>query len=242
MTTFTFKIQRFNPDADKAPGFKTYKVKLPDGATVLDGLIKIKAEREGSLSFRRSCRSAICGSCACRVNGKAMLICDLQAQTAVAEGVITIEPLENFDIIRDLVVDLRPFWAAVEKALPWLMPGLGEQPQKEYNVIPNDDFIGLGKVDVCVLCAACHSDCPVIKERRDWPGPILNIKTARFILDARDKDVSRATRAMASGLDKCLEAEQDRCPVKCPKGIDMAKDSFKVVRDKLQGRPAGIKL
>lgn len=235
MATFTFKIQRFNPNEDKAPSLKTFKLKLPNGATVLDGLIKIKAEQDGSLAFRRSCRSAICGSCACRVNGKAMLICDLQAQEAVVKGVIKIEPLENFDIIRDLVVDITPFWSAVEKALPWLVPG-PVIPEKEHKVIPNDDFMGLGKVDVCVLCAACHSDCPLLKEHRNWPGPIINIKTARFILDMRDTDSGRATRAMAAGIDKCLEAEEDRCPVKCPKGIDMARDAFKVAREKSVGR------
>jgi succinate dehydrogenase/fumarate reductase iron-sulfur protein len=229
MPKFTFRIQRFNPSMDKAPFFKSYKVTLPEGATVLDGLMSIKSSRDGTLTFRRSCRSAICGSCACRVNGRATLICDLQAEEAAKSGVITLEPLANFDIIRDLVVNLEPFWKAVEKALPWIIEG-PNPPEKEYTIIPSDDFVGLGKVDVCVLCAACHSDCRVLEEHRDWPGPILNVKTARFILDVRDNDPGRAARAKSAGLKLCLDAEKKSCPVKCPKGIDMAEDAFMIVK------------
>lgn len=233
MLTYKFKIERFNPQVDSKPAVKTYTIRLSEGATVLDGLIKIKSDKDGTLSFRRSCRSAICGSCACRVNGKAMLICDLQAGEAAEKGEIFLQPLANFKVIRDLVVDLTPFWNAVEKALPWLVLGDANPPQKEFRVMPNDDFIGLGRVDVCVLCAACHSDCPVLTKHRDWYGPIMNQKTARFLLDARDKDGGRALRAKAAGFELCDKAEKNECPVECPKGINMMEDIFKVIKKSL---------
>lgn len=233
MMSYKFKIERFNPQIDAKPTVKTYTIRLPKGATVLDGLIKIKSEKDATLSFRRSCRSAICGSCACRVNGKATLVCDLQASESAISGEIFIQPLANFKVIRDLVVDLTPFWRAVEKALPWLVLGDSKAPEKEFRVIPNDDFIGLGKVDVCVLCAVCHSDCPVLTYHRDWYGPIMNQKTARFLLDARDKDPARALRAKDAGFDLCDKAEKNNCPVICPKGIDMTQDVFKVIKKSL---------
>lgn len=233
MPNYKFKIKRFNPGEDKSPVSKTYNIALPRGATVLEGLIAIKSKFDGSLAFRRSCRSAICGSCACRVNGKSMLICDLQAAHVSRKGVITLEPLQNFGVIRDLVVNLDPFWKAIDKTLPWLVEGTNP-PKKGYRIIPNDEFIGLGKVDVCVLCAACHSDCPVSIKHRDNPGPIFYVKTARFLLDLRDKDTGRAQRAVAAGLNPafgrdCLNAEHGDCVVECPKGIDMERDVFKVV-------------
>lgn len=234
MPAYKFKIERFNPQVDPKPSVKTYTINLPAGATVLDGLIKIKSERDGTLAFRRSCRSAICGSCACRVNGKAMLVCDLQAGIIAKDGEIFLQPLANFKVIRDLVVDLTPFWNAVEKAVPWLVPGDSNVPEKEIRLVPNDDFIGLGKVDVCVLCAVCHSDCPVLTEHREWYGPIMNQKTARFLLDIRDKDSGRAMRAKNAGLDLCDKAEKKECPVECPKGIDMAEDIFRVIKRSLK--------
>ena len=229
MAAYTFKVSRFHPAHDAKPRFKAYKINLPKGATVLDGLIAIKAKHDPSIAFRRSCRSAICGSCAVRVHGKASLICDLQASDAAKKGVIVLDPLANFSVIRDLVVDLAPFWDAVEKSLPWLVPDPKKKsPEKGYKIIPNDDFIGLGKVDVCVLCAACHSDCPVITENRDFPGPVFNVKTARFILDARDHDIARYDRAVDLGLELCERPQS--CPVKCPKEIDLHKDVLNVVK------------
>ena len=229
MAVYTFKVSRFRPGQDGKPRLKTYKVKLHGGATVLDGLIHIQENIDPALAFRRSCRSAICGSCAVRVNGKASLICDMQAKKAARKGVIVLEPLANFKVIRDLVVDLAPFWDAVEKSLPWLVPDPRKKPPKKgHKIVPGDDFIGLGKVDVCVLCAACHSDCPVLEEHRDWPGPVYNVKTARFILDARDFDAGRPARAVEAGLDLC--AAPQSCPVDCPKEIDLHGSVFKVVR------------
>ncbi len=228
MPAYTFKISRFHPDKSRRPGFRSYKVDLPEGATVLDGLIKVKDRKAPDLAFRRSCRSAICGSCAVRLNGKACLICDYQTSEAATDGVITLEPLAHFRVIRDLVVDLEPFWSAMEKALPWLAHEAGEVVPDEIPPIVPDEFMGLNHVDVCVLCAACHSDCRVFEESRDFPGPAYNIKTARFLLDPRDRDPDRAARAMEVGAGLCREPEI--CPVECPKEIDLHRRVLKVIK------------
>lgn len=235
MAAYTFNISRFTPGEDKKSKIKSYKVELHETATVLDGLFVIKESKDCSLAFRRSCRSAICGSCAVRVNGKAALICDMQASQAAKKGAINIEPLANFKIIRDLVVDLDPFWDAVAKSLPWLITDSKKKPKaKGYKIIPSDDFIGLGKIDVCVLCAACHSDCPVSSKHRDFPGPVFNVKTARFILDERDSDSGRPLRALSMGLDLCREPE--KCPVVCPKEIDLHGDVYKIIKSAARKR------
>src|SRR3972149_11400924 len=113
----TLRIQRFNKEIDAKPHFKNYKIEIKGGETVLDTLIKIKETIDGTLTFRRSCRSAICGSCAVRINGKAMLACNTQVKDIATDGdTILIEPLKHFNLIRDLVVDLEPFIEGLKKA------------------------------------------------------------------------------------------------------------------------------
>ncbi|MBM2843034.1 MAG: sdhB, partial [Anaerolineales bacterium] len=109
--TATLRIQRFNPEVDRRPHLETYRVPLTADTTVLDGLHAVKAEQDGSLTFRRSCRHAICGSCAMNVDGRNVLVCKTRLAEKSAGGrTVTIRPLPYLPIIKDLVVDRSAFW------------------------------------------------------------------------------------------------------------------------------------
>ena len=221
----TFRIQRFDKEADAKPHFKNYKIEISDGNTVLDALIKIKETIDGTLTFRRSCRSAICGSCAVCINGKAMLACNTQVKDIATDGeTIQIEPLKHFNLIRDLVVDLEPFIEGLKKAKPWLVKDFSKIPESgEFRVHHSDDFNTLTQIYQCTLCAVCHSDCKVLDRDSSMLSPGAIVKSYRFILDSRDatKD-ARINELIELGILKCDKPEE--CKVECPKGFSESKD------------------
>ncbi|OGL39553.1 MAG: hypothetical protein A3C43_10860 [Candidatus Schekmanbacteria bacterium RIFCSPHIGHO2_02_FULL_38_11] len=231
----TLEIQRFNKDTDPKPHFKNYKIKITGGETVLDTLIKIKETIDGTLTFRRSCRSAICGSCAVRINGKAMLACNTQAKDILPKnGVIVIEPLKHFNLIKDLVVDLEPFIENLKKAKPWLVKDFSKIPESgEFRVNYSDDFNTLTKISQCTLCAVCHSDCMVLDKDSSFLSPASIVKSYRFILDARDatRD-ARIHELRELGILKCEKPSE--CVVECPKGFSESKDVVEKVKKLVQ--------
>ena len=164
--TYTFKILRYDvKEPDKEPLFESYKIKVIPGLTVLAMLLRIRDEIDGTLSFRCSCRSAICGSCAMVINGKIDLACRTQVATFGTDTII-LEPLPNFEIIKDLVVDMTPFWQMYEKIQPYLIRK-SPAPEKEINQSEKDRK----KIDQfvnCILCACCYGACPVLnRDPRD---------------------------------------------------------------------------
>jgi succinate dehydrogenase/fumarate reductase iron-sulfur protein len=117
------RVQRFNPDVDKKPYLQEFQVELTPGKTILDALHEIKEEQDGGVTFRRSCRHAICGSCAMNINGMNMLVCETPLKDHVdRSGCVTIRPLPYLPIIRDLVVDRSAFWEQYLRVKPWLIP------------------------------------------------------------------------------------------------------------------------
>jgi len=221
----TFKIQRFDKETEAKPHFKNYKIAISEGNTVLDALIKIKETIDGTLTFRRSCRSSICGSCAIRINGKAMLACNTQVKDIAKDGeAIQIEPLKHFNLIRDLVVDLEPFIEGLKKATPWLVKDFSKIPDSgEFRVYHSDDFNALTQISQCTLCAVCHSDCKVLDHDSSMLSPGAIVKSYRFILDSRDatRD-ARISELVELGILKCDNPE--KCLVECPKGLSESKD------------------
>jgi succinate dehydrogenase / fumarate reductase, iron-sulfur subunit len=216
-STYTFKILRFdrkNP-GDKAR-FQSYRVKIIPGLTILAVLNRIRDEIDGTLSFRSSCRSAVCGSCAMVINGRIDLACRTQAASFGTDTII-LEPLPNMEIIKDLVVDMTPFWTMYEKVKPWLHRS-GTDPEKEIRQTEEaraliDQFVH------CILCACCHGACPVISRDPGYLGPAALAKLERFVLDSRDERPRSALDEVNSeqgvwGCDtvlKCIEA--------CPKNV-----------------------
>jgi succinate dehydrogenase / fumarate reductase iron-sulfur subunit len=216
-----FSIKRFNPDADApAPFYQEYELEAADSATVLDGLIQIREEIDGTLALRCSCRSAICGSCAVRVNGRAALACKTKIVDALPEGTapIVVEPAGNMQVIKDLIVDFQPFWDKVRGVEPWLQAGT-QPPDQEY-IASNESMLHLAGVMACIMCGACVSDCTVLEVDSNFLGPAALAKSYRFVADPRDDaDNERLDKLNEyGGIWDCTRCMQ--CVEVCPKDVD----------------------
>jgi len=215
--TYTFKILRYDArEPGSAPRFATYRIRVIPGLTVLAVLIRIRDEIDGTLSFRSSCRSAVCGSCSMVINGKIDLACRTQV-AAFNTDTIILEPLPNFEVIRDLVVDMAPFWEMYEKIQPYLIRKSPdpekEIPQSEEERRRIDQFVN------CILCACCFGACPVLAREPGYVGPAAAAKLERFFLDSRDERPAGALSIVNDeqgvwGCDTLL-----RCIDACPKDV-----------------------
>ena len=217
----TLGVKRFDPDVDRpGPYYQEYRLEMDESATVLDGLIRVREEIDGTLALRCSCRSAICGSCAMRINGHAALACNTKAADAMAAsgGAILVEPAGNSDVVKDLVVDMAPFWDNVRAVQPWLQPG-GAVPDEEY-VASNESMVHLSGVMTCIMCGACASDCTVMAVDPSFLGPAALAKAYRFVGDPRDDaDETRlAELTRPGGIWDCTRCMQ--CVEVCPKDVD----------------------
>ena len=227
-----FNVRRYNPESTNTVShFQEYQLEMDEASTVLDGLIRIREEIDGTLSLRCSCRSAICGSCAMRINGQAGLACNTKIVDVMQDkdSPITVEPVGNLPLIKDLIVDFQPFWSKVEAVEPWLQPE-GEQPESEY-IAPNEDMLHLAGVMACIMCGACVSDCTVLEVDDRFLGPAALAKAYRFVGDPRDDaDDYRLGRLNEyGGVWDCTRCMQ--CVEVCPKGV-APMDRIMVLRDK----------
>ncbi len=220
--TITIRIQRFNPDADPKPYLKDYQVELTQGMTILDALHLIKETLDGSVTFRRSCRHAICGSCAMNVNGHNTLVCDQPLKDHVDKnGQVTIRPLPYLPIIKDLVVDRSSFWEQYQRVKPWLIPP-DSVPEKEFRMSA-EEVAALNDAEHCIMCGACYSACQVIALNKKYIGPHALLKAFLRVLDPRDSAPRARLDDLAGGdgvyrchtIFNCIDA--------CPKGLNPTK-------------------
>ena len=212
-------VRRFNPDEERPKSYEQeFAVEVEEHFTVLDTLIKVREEIDGSLAMRCSCRAAICGSCAMRVNGHAVLACKTRvSQHLSAEGRVRVEPVGNQPVIKDLVVDLEPFWNKIRAVEPYLQPPLPE-PEAEY-LAPNDVMLHLVDVMGCIMCGACVSDCTVLEVDPNFLGPAALAKAYRFVADTRDNanDKRLGMYNAYGGIWDCTRCGE--CVAACPKGV-----------------------
>ena len=210
------KVFRYNPKKDKEGYYKTYEVKEEKGKTILDCLNEIKWAIDGTLSYRRSCRSAICGSCAVKINNKAKLACKTQVSDELkAHDEIVIEPLDNMAVIRDLVVDKDVLWKKIEDVMPFLIT---KTEHLEETSMTKRDVEAFKESENCILCGCCYSDCDVVKHNDEFLGPAALVKGFRFVIDPRDiKAKERLKIYSKKGLWSC--AHSFKCIEQCPKKI-----------------------
>lgn len=215
----TLKVRRYNPEASNPkPYWQDYTLEVEQAATVLDALLRVREEIDESLALRCSCRSAICGSCAMRINGHAGLACKTKVSAvAGADGTLIVEPMGNMPVLKDLVVDLTPHWQKVRAVEPWLQPQ-GPEPQGEY-LASNEAMLHLAGVMNCIMCGACVSDCTVLEVDPNFLGPAALAKAYRFVADPRDgASKERLAKYNAYGgiwdCTRCFE-----CVQVCPKGV-----------------------
>lgn len=213
------KVQRFNPDLDRKPYVDEFPLSADQDTTVLDALQQIKAETDGSLTFRRSCRHAICGSCAMNVNGKNILVCKTPLQQVLNKrGQVTIKPLPYLPIIKDLVVDRSSFWEQYLRIKPWLIPP-PDAPEKEFRV-SEDEVEALKNAETCIMCGACYSACQVIAMNKQYIGPHALLKAFLRITDPRDTAPEDRLAELAGndGVFRCHTIFN--CIDACPKNLN----------------------
>ncbi len=213
------RIQRFNPDVDKKPHFQEFQVALKKGQTVLDALHEIKETQDGSLTFRRSCRHAICGSCAMNVNGKNMLVCETPLRANLDRNSrITIRPLPYLPVIKDLVVDRSSFWEQYLRVKPWLIPP-ADVPEKEFRMSP-EEVAALRDAEKCIMCGACYSACQIVALNKHYIGPHALLKAFLRVLDPRDSAPAERLAEVSEddGVYRCRTIFN--CIDACPKNLN----------------------
>lgn len=221
------RVQRFNPEVDTSPHWETYWIEVTPQTPVLDALHLIKDTQDGSLAFRRSCRGSICGSCAMRINGRAGLACQqLFAALGAGEGdTITVEPLANLPIIKDLVVDMSDFWAKRQAIYPWLLTSEEAPPSDKEHLVAAAAQQPILEVaaEVCIMCGSCYSDCPMVGLDRHYLGPAALANAYRFNADPRDVGEARRLSVVDDehGIWRCHTIFN--CTEVCPKNIQITE-------------------
>jgi fumarate reductase iron-sulfur subunit len=217
----TMEVARYRPEQESEPTFQSYEVPLHKEWAVLDGLNYIKDHLDGTLSYRWSCRMGICGSCGMIVNGDPQLSC-AAFLTDYAPGPVRVEPLRNFPVIRDLVVDISDFMEKLPSVKPWLIREEDKPVEDgEYLQTPSemDDY---QKFSMCINCMLCYSACPVYALDPAFIGPAAIALAQRYNLDSRDEGAAdrRDVLASAEGVWACTFVGE--CSTACPKDVDPA--------------------
>jgi len=210
------RIQRFDPKTDSDPHYHTFEISTKPGMTVLDALFQVLEKEDQLLAFRYSCRSAVCGSCAMIINGRPRLACNTQINTL--GSTITVGPLPHLPVVRDLIVNLHPFYEKIEELKPHFEPR-EPYPEKEFIQTPKDRAAIDTAID-CIDCGACFSTCPITWTDPKYPGPAAFLKAYRFIADTRDSATRERLRAVGceDGLWRCHTIFN--CADACPKTLN----------------------
>src|SRR6185312_11578166 len=196
---------------------KRYEIEAPDWVTLLD---IIKDKHDGTLAYRKSCRMMICGSCGMRMDGAAVLACKTRMYDIAKSGhVPVISSMGNMPVIKDLVVDMDPFWGKIRRMKPWLDPGY-EEPLEQERIVSQQQMNVIHKEALCIMCGCCVSECNSMESDPEFFGPAALAKGMRFVGDPRDQaDVARLNDYNDEhGIWDCTRCYF--CNERCPKGVD----------------------
>lgn len=219
----SFKIYRFDPDTGENPRYDTYELDLDKcGPMVLDALIKIKNETDTTLTFRRSCREGICGSCAMNIDGMNTLAC-LKPIEDVKKADVRITPLPHMPVVKDLVPDLSQIYAQLRSVEPWLKSDTAPPPDGE-RLQSKEERAKLDGLWECILCFCCSTACPSYWWNGDrYLGPAVLLQAYRWIADSRDE----ATGERLDNLEDPFRLYRCHtimnCTATCPKGLNPAE-------------------
>ena len=216
----TIKIFRFNPEQDKKPRHDKYTVEAQPTDRVLDILEYVKGNFDGTLSFRRSCAHGVCGSDAMRINGRNRLACKTLVKDLHSSKIV-VEPLFGLRVIKDLIVDMEPFFEHYRSVMPYFVNDEPE-PSKErlQSIEERERFDDTTK---CILCAACTTSCPSFWTNEQYVGPAAIVNAHRFIFDSRDKAGAERLRILNDqfGVYRCHTIFN--CTVACPRDIQVTQ-------------------
>jgi len=217
-----FKIYRYDPDSGSNPRVDTYDVDLDTcGPMVLDALIKIKSEIDPTLTFRRSCREGICGSCSMNIDGGNTLAC-IKAISDV-KGDVKVYPLPHMEVIKDLVPDMTNFYAQYASVKPWMQSDTPPPPDRE-RLQSKEDRDQLEGLEECILCACCSTSCPSYWWNSDrYLGPAALLSAYRWIADSRDEATGERLDELEDPFKLYRCHTIMNCTNSCPKGLNPAK-------------------
>ncbi|WP_399887844.1 succinate dehydrogenase iron-sulfur subunit [Streptomyces sp. BBFR51] len=227
--TVTFRVRRFNPEVAAEASWEDFQLEIDPKERVLDALHKIKWELDGSLTFRRSCAHGICGSDAMRINGKNRLACKTLIKDLSPEKPITVEAIKGLTVLKDLVVDMEPFFQAYRDVMPFLITKDTNEPTRE-RLQTAEDRERFDDTTKCILCAACTSSCPVFWNDGQYFGPAAIVNAHRFIFDSRDEAGEQRLEILndRDGVWRCRTTFN--CTDACPRGIEVTKAIAEVKR------------
>jgi fumarate reductase iron-sulfur subunit len=219
----TLQVARYRPEQESKPTFDEYEVPLRDDWAVLDGLNYVKDQLDGTLSYRWSCRMGICGSCGMTVNGEPVLTC-AAFLSDFAPGPVRVEPLRNFPVIRDLVIEMTDFMHKLGRVKPWIVADPEAPPDGEHGeyLQTPEQLEEYHQYSMCINCMLCYSACPVYGLDHSFIGPAAIALAQRYNLDSRD-DGNRERLTVLSehdGVWGCTFVGE--CTKACPKGVDPA--------------------
>jgi fumarate reductase iron-sulfur subunit len=216
----TLRVTRYRPEEDTEPGIQEYEVPLRDEWAVLDGLNHVKDHVDETLSYRWSCRMGICGSCGMTVNGEPKLSC-AAFLADYAPGPVRVEPLANFPVIRDLVVEIGDFMRKLAKVKPWIIEEAREAGRDEHLQTPAemDEY---QQFSMCINCMLCYAACPVYGLDPQFIGPAAIALAQRYNLDSRDHGAAERLDVLSQhdGIWGCTFVGE--CTRACPKDVDPA--------------------
>ena len=215
----TLRIRRFNPETDSRPHDETYMVEAEPTDRVLDLLNVVKGYQDGTLAYRRSCGHGVCGSDAMRVNGVNRLACKVLVKEL--GDTITVEPLLGLKVIKDLIVDMGPFFEHYRAIMPYLVNDEPEPPRERLQTpAQRERFDDTTK---CILCAACTTSCPSFWASGEYVGPAAIVQAHRFIFDSRDRAAAERLDVLNArmGVWRCHDIFN--CTSACPRDIQITK-------------------
>jgi succinate dehydrogenase / fumarate reductase iron-sulfur subunit len=213
------RVFRYNPETDKRPRYETYTIEAEPTDQVLDLLNRVKWEQDGTLSYRKSCAHGVCGSDAVRINGVNRLACKMLVRDVGAK--IEVEPILGMKVIKDLIVDMEPFFEHYRSVLPFLIND--ESSPEEERLQTQEQRARFDDTTKCILCAACTTACPSYWGSDEYVGPAAIVQAHRFIYDSRDHGAQERLDILNDrmGIWRCHDVYN--CTDACPRDIEVTK-------------------
>ncbi len=220
MQKITLKLFRYNPEKDKKPHYDTFDLEVEKTDRVLDLLERVKGYEDGTLSFRRSCAHGVCGSCAMRINGQNRLACKTLIQDLKTKK-ITVEPLLGMPVLKDMIVDMDPFFDNYRKVMPYFINDEPPPVKERHQSI--EERARFDETTKCILCGACTTSCPSFWANGEYLGPAAIVNAHRFIFDSRDRGAAERLQILNDqfGVYRCRTIFN--CTVACPRDIQITQ-------------------
>ncbi len=222
----TLKIRRYNPEVRVDPWWDEFTIKTEPTDRLLDALHQVKWYHDGTLALRRSCAHGICGSDGMLINGRNALACKVLVKDVAPH--VTVEPLRGLPVLKDLIVDMEPFFEGYRRVLPFLVND-EEPPDRERSQSP-EERERFDDTTKCILCACCTTSCPIFWGDGDYIGPAAIVNANRFIFDSRDQAAQERLDILSekTGVFRCRTTFN--CTEACPRGIKVTKAIQEVKR------------